>query len=144
MIMPANYSAIAENELSYVNGGWVDPMTSTKILETNIAKAIGNKYAQNVMSAFIGSWFDQGDGADNIFGYVWTNVKGLFTNGTAKNPTAAGKFLRGAINTIGVLGGIWVLGTQAGAVPDAKDIVLSKSGIYAGKDSVTKVEIVNG
>lgn len=127
MIMPANYSVIAENELSYVDGGWVDPMTSTKILETNIAKAIGNSYAQKVMTAFIGSWFDQGDGNKNIFGYVWDNVAGLFTNGASENPTTVGKLLRGAINTVGVLGGIWVLGTQEGAVPNASGIKLGSN-----------------
>lgn len=112
MIMPANYSAIAENELSYVDGGWVDIM-NVKTLETNIAKAIGNAYAQDVMAAFIGSWFDGGDKDKSIFGYVGGKIGDLFTKnmGTASPNSTAGKVLRGIINTIGVLGGVWVLGS---------------------------------
>lgn len=109
MIMPANYSVIAENELSYVDGGWVDPMTSTKILETNIAKAIGKAYAQDVMSAFIGTWFTNDKDA-SIFKTFGDNVSGLFTAGVKDQGTGFGKVLKGIRNTIGVLGGIWVLG----------------------------------
>lgn len=113
MIMPANYSAIAENELCYVDGGWLD-LVNVKTLETNIATAIGNLYATRVMNAFIGSWFTGADGDKNIFSYAGDSIKELWTwNMDSSSNSDLGKVLRGFINTIGVLGGIWLLGTSS-------------------------------
>lgn len=123
MIMPANYSAIAENELNYIGGGYVDPMTSVKTLEKNIVEYIGGLYAGRVMNAFIGQWFTN-DGEDSIFGNVFGSIGSLFTgkgnvgglvNTEAQHGTA-GKIFAGLRNTIGVLGAIYVLGMNDDAV----------------------------
>lgn len=116
MIMPANYSAIAENELEYIDGGYVEPMTSVKILEKNIVEWIGARYAGQVINAFIGNWFTN-DGDGNVFNNVFSAIGGLFTgeSGTIKvdnQGTTAGKVFAGIRNTIGVLGAIYVLGTD--------------------------------
>ena len=70
MMMPANYSVIAENEMTYVNGGanFIDAigavtapiwdLTNVKAFSTNIVTLIGN--------AFIG------DTIHNTLGYVFS------------------------------------------------------------------------
>lgn len=115
MIMPANYSVIAENELSYVDGG-VAPMTSLKILDKNIVEAVGKLYAPKVLNAFIGNWFITDDGDQSILKLIGNGIKGLFNAGVSTQGTVWGKALRGVTNTIGVLGGIYVLGMYDDAV----------------------------
>lgn len=121
MIMPANYSVVAENELSYVNGGgdfFVDPITSVKTLNENIVKYIGNAYSGAIMKAFIGNWFIA-NGSDKTLDVVFGGIKDLFTYGIDfdnKEKTGLGKFFRGVTNTIGVLAGIYNLGKYDGAV----------------------------
>lgn len=123
MIMPANYSAVAENELNYIDGGWVDPMTSVKILEKNIVEFIGGLYAGNFMNALVGQWFVD-DGTDkvvsNVFGAIGNMFTGEKANGGLVNVTnqgsTAGKIFAGLRNTIGVLGAIYVLGMNDDAV----------------------------
>ena len=81
MMMPANYSVIAENEMTYVNGGanFIDAIgavtapiwdvTNVKTFSTNIVTLIGN----NFMNAFI----------DNTLGVIfsgnatWKQVGGI-------------------------------------------------------------------
>lgn len=123
MIMPANYSAIAENELSYIDGGWVDPMLSVRTLEKNIVEYIGGLYAGRTMNAFIGQWFTN-DGGDSIFKNVFGAIGSLFTGkgnvgglvDTSAQGSTAGKIFAGLRNTIGVLGAIYVLGMNDDAV----------------------------
>lgn len=124
MIMPANYSAVAENELNYIDGGWVDPITDGgKILEKNIVEYIGGLYAGNFMNALVGQWFVD-DGADkvvsNFFGAIGNMFTGEKKNGGLVNVTnqgsTAGKIFAGLRNTIGVLGAIYVLGMNDDAV----------------------------
>lgn len=124
MIMPANYSVIAENELSYVDGG-VDPITSLKTLDKNIVEAIGKAYGTKVLQAFIGNWF-KADGNQKILSVVGNGIKDLFTYNVDAQPTTLGKIFRGITNTIGVLGGIYVLGYYDEAVKVKDD------ELYAG------------
>ena len=63
MMMPANYSVIAENELSYVEGGasfidWVGDRTATvwnaanvKTFNTNVVTIVGNAFVDNMSTA---------------------------------------------------------------------------------------------
>jgi hypothetical protein len=111
MIMPANYSVIAENELSYVDGGFeflVDQMTDAKILTKNVVEYIGNSYTSKVLDAFIGTWF--ANDATSIVSLLKTNVGGLFTRNVDVQGSTAGKVLMGLTNTIGVAAGIYMLG----------------------------------
>ena len=64
MMMPANYSVIAENEMTYVNGGalidcFAPLMTSSnwKTFNTNLIKIIGNSFMQPVIDATLGVLF---------------------------------------------------------------------------------------
>lgn len=133
MIMPANYSAIAENELSYIDGGFVPAMTSVKTLEKNIVEWIGGYFAAPVMNAFIGQWFAD-DGKASILGNVFGAIGNLFTgeksNGASININnqkgTAGKIFAGVRNAVGVLGAIYVLGMNDEAVK------VDNAGIYTG------------
>ena len=103
MMMPANFSAIAENEMSYVNGGYNVWDYMAPVMEapqwSNVQKgliiAIGDKFAKSLMAntvdkVFSGS-FVPGDGIAALVG----NVKTTYGNGV----TAAGdvnKYLAGA------------------------------------------------
>ena len=64
MMMPANYSAIAANEMTYVGGGAiVDYLVPTlnesnwKTFNTNLVKIIGNSYAQKFVNGTLGKIF---------------------------------------------------------------------------------------
>ena len=74
MMMPANYSAIAENEMTYVCGGadiWADPMGEAqwKQFNTNMVTLIGNHY----LSKFVTNMVKIGFGGNY--------VPGMYTGG---------------------------------------------------------------
>ena len=103
MMMPANYSAIAENEMSYVVGGGVVEflgsftapiftVSNLKTLNTNIVTIVGNKYIGTLVNKTLGTIFsgdtkmsDLGDAAkalvvtpfDNGVGDGIANLVGL-------------------------------------------------------------------
>ena len=66
MMMPANYSVIAENEMTYVNGGanFIDAIgavtapiwdvTNVKTFSTNIVTLIGNKFIGKLVDGTLG------------------------------------------------------------------------------------------
>ena len=69
MMMPANYSVIAENEMTYVNGGanFIDAIgavtapiwdvTNVKTFSTNIVTLIGNKFIGKLVDGTLGVLF---------------------------------------------------------------------------------------
>ena len=69
MMMPANYSVIAENEMTYVNGGanFIDAIgavtapiwgiNNVKTFNTNLVTIIGNAYLQKFIDTTIGTIF---------------------------------------------------------------------------------------
>ena len=62
MMMPANYSAIAENEMTYVNGGadiWADPMGEAqwKQFVANQVTIIGNTFLGGFLQNTVGKVF---------------------------------------------------------------------------------------
>ena len=66
MMMPANYSVIAENEMTYVNGGanFIDAigavtapiwtLDNVKTFNTNIVTLVGNTFLQSTIDRTIG------------------------------------------------------------------------------------------
>jgi hypothetical protein len=123
MIMPANYSVIAENELTYVDGGagfhfYVNPIDDGgELMATNLVKYIGAAYLGKVMEAVINPWFqaDTSEKAIGIKGTLKENIKGLFTLNNNSTRTLD-KVQYGISNTIGVASALWVLGTQSDVV----------------------------
>ena len=110
MMMPANYSVIAENEMTYVNGGaLIDcfaPIMNDgnwKTFNTNLIKIIGNTFMQPVIDATLGVMFggSWGDG-ETLFGDAGT-ISGYYTG----KQTVLNKIM----GTLGGLATIYTLGT---------------------------------
>ena len=111
MMMPANFSAISENEMTYVNGGAslaeiLAPelkVENWQKFNTNMVTIIGNsflgKYVENTVGVLFGGAYKPGN-----LGNAWfTDVKGAygtgFDAGFGKHEgelTAGDKFLNGA------------------------------------------------
>lgn len=89
MMMPANYSVIAENEMTYVNGGanFIDAIgavtapiwdvTNVKTFSTNIVTLIGNKFIGKLVDGTLGVLFS----GNTTWGDVKDAPKKLFSTG---------------------------------------------------------------
>ena len=129
MMMPANYSAIAENEMTYVVGGGlleaigsvtapVWGAANVKTFNTNLITIIGNSYVSKVLKGTLGNVFGgsylvktgEGDDAkrNTIFGKDKSLWNALDPNGD-KETNGFNKFLQG----IGALAAVYTLGTSA-------------------------------
>lgn len=141
MMMPANYSAIAENEMTYVVGGGlleaigsvtapVWGAANVKTFNTNLLTIIGNSFVTDVIGGTVGVVFGghYGEKYNDTEGKEkrWTVLgknKGLWT---ALDPTPNGttsglnKFLQG----VGALAAVYQLGTSTAktAVGESKPI----------------------
>ena len=114
MMMPANYSVIAENEMSYVNGGnaFIDAigavtapvwtLDNVKTFNTNLVTIIGNSYVQKFVENTIGVIFSGNttkDAVGNIFGVV-----------VGKDKFKAGQYGDGIATILGNMAAIYNLG----------------------------------
>ena len=126
MMMPANFSAISENEMTYVNGGasLADILAPELKVEnwqkfnTNMVTIIGNtflgKYVKNTVGVLFDGAYKPGD-----LGSAWlTGVKGAygtgFDAGFGKHDgdlTAGDKFLNGANGVLNA--GLRMVGSAA-------------------------------
>ena len=129
MMMPANFSAIAESEMTYVvGGGLIDALgavtapvwnaSNVKTFNTNLVTIVGNTYLTKVLDATLGT----------VFGGHYLEKDTTVVNGEKKrttifgkdkalwnalDPTPAGetngfnKFLQG----VGALAAVYTLGT---------------------------------
>ena len=120
--MPANYSVIAENEMTYVVGGGVieaigavtAPIWTTanvKMFTTNIVTLVGNKFVDGVVNNTIGYIFH----GNATWKGLGENLKGLFV---AKN----GQFGDSVARTLGTVAAVYNLGnaTVANKAGDVK------------------------
>ena len=126
MMMPANFSAISENEMTYVNGGAsladiLAPALEVKNWQkfnTNMVTIIGNsfmsKYIGNTVGVLFGGAYKPG-----ALGNAWlTDVKGAYGTGSdagfGKHDgelTAGDKFLNGANGVLNA--GLRMVGSAA-------------------------------
>lgn len=117
MMMPANFTAVAENELTYVNGGadltaYLAPaMTAANwaTVNTNLINIVGNaylnKYTTGLLSTVFGGNYLPGDVTKKVYGRlenVWTSNKKW------GDTTEAGWGLLRAVTNVGaqVVGGL--------------------------------------
>ena len=133
MMMPANFSAIAESEMTYVvGGGLIDALgavtapiwnaDNVKTFNTNMIQIVGNTFVPNFVKGtlgvmFSGKYFEKNgknaDGDDirnTVFGKdstmgLWTT---LDPNGDAET-NGFNKFMMG----LGALAAVYTLGTAA-------------------------------
>ena len=123
--MPANFSAISENEMTYVNGGAsladiLAPSLEVKNWQkfnTNMVTIIGNsflgKYVENTVGVLFGGAYKPG-----ALGNAWlTGVKGAYGTGYKagfgkhENETAGDKFLNGGNGVLNA--GLRMVGSAA-------------------------------
>lgn len=79
MMMPANFSVMAENELVYVVGG--SAVTDwAKTFNTNLVTIIGNSYVKKLVDATLGTMFG-GTWGDKTFADGFKNAYGKTGNG---------------------------------------------------------------
>ena len=126
MMMPANFSAISENEMTYVNGGAsladiLAPSLEVKNWQkfnTNMVTIIGNsflgKYVENTVGVLFGGAYKPGN-----LGNAWlTDVKGAYGTGYDAGfgkhddeQTAGDKFLNGGNGVLNA--GLRMVGSAA-------------------------------
>ena len=132
MMMPANFSAIAESEMTYVvGGGLIDALgavtapvwnaSNVKTFNTNLITIVGNGFVQDTIAntlgvAFGGKWFDKtgeknsdGDEIKNtIFGKNGNLHNWLGAKDGDKKMSGLNKFMQG----LGVAAAVYTLGTS--------------------------------
>ena len=134
MMMPANFSAVSENEMTYVMGGsvadYLCPIMETaqwQQFSKNMVTIVGNKYVQGFVDNTVGAMFSgtwvPGNGMAGFGGQftkIWNDnytkkMDALKTAG--KTATAGQKFgwgalgvVNGALNVVGNLAAIYNLG----------------------------------
>ena len=126
MMMPANFSAISENEMTYVNGGAslaeiLAPelkVENWQKFNTNMVTIIGNsflgKYVENTVGTLFGGAYKPG-----ALGNAWlTGVKGAYSTGYdagfgkhGDEQTAGDKFLNGGNGVLNA--GLRMVGSAA-------------------------------
>ena len=123
MMMPANFSAVAENELTYVVGGsLVDvlaPAMTTanwQNVSTNIVKIIGNSFLDRYASQAFTTLFDGHYVPGDFIGGMFNTVRDAYTAGTQTYANHAWDKALGVVNAgMSILGGlaaIYTLGSS--------------------------------
>ena len=126
MMMPANFSAISENEMTYVNGGAslaeiLAPelkVENWQKFNTNMVTIIGNSFMSSYIKNTVGTLFN-GAYKPGDLGNKWlTGVKGAYGTGSAAGfgkhdgeLTAGDKFLNGANGVLNA--GLRMVGSAA-------------------------------
>ena len=123
MMMPANFSAVAENELTYVVGGasLVDYLAPAMKAEnwqnvsTNVIKIVGNTFLKSYVSSAFDSVFDGNYVPGDFIGGVFNTVhraydKGFHTYGNTQWGAALG-ILNAGLSIAGGLSAIYTLGS---------------------------------
>ena len=148
MMMPANYSAIAENEMTYVVGGGlleaigsvtapVWGAANVKTFNTNLITIIGNSYVTKVVNGTLGTIFGgsylvktgEGDDAkrNTIFGKDKALWNELDPNKDAGTTNGFNKFLQG----VGALAAVYQLGTSTAKAAVAESEPIKIDGVVA-------------
>ena len=122
MMMPANFSAVAENEMTYVVGGsLVDvlaPAMTTanwQNVSTNVIKIVGNTFLKTHGMAVLSELFDGNYVPGDVIGYAFNNIGDAYETGYN---TFGGNwgFAVGALNAgmqiLGGLSAIYTLGSS--------------------------------
>ena len=123
MMMPANFSAVAENELTYVVGGaslvdYLAPKMTAQNwqnVSANVIKIVGNTFLNAYVSSAFDSVFDGNYVPGDFIGGVFNTVhraydKGFHTYGNTQWGAALG-ILNAALSIAGGLSAIYTLGS---------------------------------
>ena len=125
MMMPANFSAISENEMSYVNGGAsladiLAPSLEVKNWQkfnTNMVTIVGNYFMQSYVNNTVGTLFSGAYRPGNL-GKAWYNSVSSAYNkgydagfGNVDDQTVTDKFLNGGNGVLNA--GLRMVGSAA-------------------------------
>ena len=122
MMMPANFSAVAENEMTYVVGGsLVDvlaPAMTTanwQNVSTNVIKIVGNAFLAKHTTNLLGELFDGNYVPGDVIGYSIKNLDKAYNKGYGTFENNAWGLAVGALNVgmqiLGGLSAIYTLGS---------------------------------
>ena len=118
MMMPANYSVIAENEMTYVNGGasFIDAigavtapiwtLDNVKTFNTNIVTLVGNTFLSKVVNQTIGVLFS----GNTTWKAVGAIPKTLFTTNVANGTIEKNNIGDYVMNALGIAAAVYNLG----------------------------------
>ena len=118
MMMPANYSVIAENEMTYVNGGasFIDAigavtapiwnLDSVKTFNTNIVTLVGNTFLSKVVDQTIGVLFS----GETTWKAVGAIPKTLFSTNVRSNDIEKNNVGDYVMNALGIAAAVYNLG----------------------------------
>ena len=140
MMMPANFSAVSENEMTYVMGGSVADYLAPAMgaaqwqnFHKNLITIVGNKYVQGFLDNTVGAMFSgawvPGNGLKGFGGQFSAIWDANYTKNVNDQTTGAQKFGYGALgvangilNVVGNLAAIYNLGfgTAKNIVNDTK------------------------
>ena len=123
MMMPANFSAVAENEMTYVVGGsLVDvlaPAMTTanwQNVSTNVIKIVGNAFLDKHTTNLLGELFDGNYVPGDVIGYSIKNLDKAYNKGYGTFENNAWGLAVGALNVgmqiLGGLSAIYTLGSS--------------------------------
>lgn len=123
MMMPANFSAVAENEMTYVVGGsLVDvlaPAMTTanwQNVSTNVIKIVGNAFLAKHTTNLLGELFDGNYVPGDVIGYSIKNLDKAYNKGYGTFENNAWGLAVGALNVgmqiLGGLSAIYTLGSN--------------------------------
>lgn len=96
MMMPANYSAIAENEMTYVVGG-ASLLEGLQKLGQNTWTILGNNFIQGLVDSTLGAMFGGNYEFGNVFKALSSTVVGGYTDGKPNYD-----FLNSALQVVGL------------------------------------------
>ena len=124
MMMPANFSAVAENEMTYVVGGsLVDvlaPAMTTanwQNVSANVIKIVGNAFLAKHTTNLLGELFDGNYVPGDVIGYSIKNLDNAYNKGYGTFENNAWGLAVGALNAgmqiLGGLSAIYTLGSSS-------------------------------
>ena len=124
MMMPANFSAVAENEMTYVVGGsLVDVLAPAMKTENwqnvsaNVIKIVGNSFLDAYTSSILSQLFDGNYVPGDVIGYSVKNLDKAYNKGYGTFENNAWGLAVGALNAgmqiLGGLSAIYTLGSSS-------------------------------
>ena len=122
MMMPANFSAVAENEMTYVVGGsLVDVLAPAMKTENwqnvsaNVIKIVGNSFLDAYTSSILGQLFDGNYVPGDVIGFSVKNLDKAYNKGYGTFENNAWGLAVGALHVgmqiLGGLSAIYTLGS---------------------------------
>ena len=144
MMMPANFSAVSENEMTYVMGGsiadYLAPVMGKKEWSTfskNLVTIIGNRYLDNFVANTLGNVFSGTYVPGQVLDAFGGNIAGIWnanytditdeTKWTEKAGKGALGVLNVGLNIVGNLAAIYNLGFGT-VINNAKDATIGEFG----------------